>query len=152
VNQQNAKAGVKGALVVGTTVLLPVTAVGLAGSGAIVGGGSSAADQAIDGKPVDMVTVAIDTVVGAATGLATYGVVKIAGALGTAAVFEEKNCWLFLKNKSLVYRENCEQWTDAAIVISKKGKVMVVADHHEDEAALKGYLEKISIYLETRGE
>jgi hypothetical protein len=84
-NQQNAKAGVKGALVVGTTVLLPVTAVGLAGSGAIVGGGSSAADQAIDGKPVDMVTVAIDTVVGAATGLATYGVVKIAGALGTAA-------------------------------------------------------------------
>jgi hypothetical protein len=68
------------------------------------------------------------------------------------AVFEEKNCWLFLKNKSLVYRENCEQWTDAAIVISKKGKVMVVADHHEDEAALKGYLEKISIYLEARGE
>jgi hypothetical protein len=70
-------------------VLLPVTAVGLAGSGAIVEGGSSAADQAIDGKPVDIVTVAIDTVVGAATGLATYGVVKIAGAPGTATVAEE---------------------------------------------------------------
>jgi hypothetical protein len=68
------------------------------------------------------------------------------------AVLEEKTCWLFLKNKSLIYRENCEQWTDAAIVISKKGKVMIVADHHEDEIALARYLGEVSVYLANRGE
>ncbi len=58
----------------------------------------------------------------------------------------------FFEKKSLIYRENCEQWTDAAIVISKKGKVMIVADHHEDEAALIKYLNEISAYLEKTGE
>lgn len=66
--------------------------------------------------------------------------------------FEEENCWLFLKNDHLLFRENCEDSADAAIVISKKGTTMTVADLGEDESALKEYLKKISDYLGNRGE
>lgn len=66
---------------------------------------------------------------------------------------EGTNCWLFLKARDLKFKdEKCAAWADTAIVVSKKGTVVSIADHYEDEAALREYLAKMSAYLESRGE
>lgn len=68
-------------------------------------------------------------------------------------VIEEKNCWLFLKSKDLNFRdEAAKAWSDWAIVISKKGKEIAIADHYDDPVSLREYLAEISHYLEIRGE
>ena len=65
---------------------------------------------------------------------------------------EAKNCWLFLKAQGIDFLPNCAESADMAFVVSKRGKEMSVADHHEDMAALQAYLQEVSAYLERRGE
>ena len=65
---------------------------------------------------------------------------------------EARNCWLFLKARGIDFLPDCRESADMAFVVSKKGKVMSVADHHEDMAALRAYVEEVSAYLERRGE
>lgn len=67
-------------------------------------------------------------------------------------VFEEDSCWLFLKNKQLVFHSECLGDADVAFVVSKLGTMMTIADFHENEKALKKYLHEISEYLKMRGE
>lgn len=66
-----------------------------------------------------------------------------------AKCFEEKNCWLFLKREDLHFKTGAARHADAAIVVSKNGNVMTVADLREDEQALIEFLKKASEHLET---
>jgi filamentous hemagglutinin family protein len=77
--KEMAKDAVAGGLIVGTALTFPATAPGAIFSGAIVGGGSSAANQAIDGKSIDGAQVGVDAAKGAAIAVAGYGVVKGVG-------------------------------------------------------------------------
>ena len=65
---------------------------------------------------------------------------------------EAKNCWLFLKTHGIDFLPDCQESADMAFVVSKKGKEMSVADHHEDMTALRAYVEEVSAYLQRRGE
>jgi hypothetical protein len=68
-------------------------------------------------------------------------------------VIGEKNCWLFLKSKDLKFRDEAARaWAAWAIVISKRGKEIAVADHYEYPVSLRQYLAEISDYLEIQGE
>lgn len=67
-------------------------------------------------------------------------------------VLEEDNCWLFLKGPNIRFRSDSASWADTAFVVSRRGTVLTVADHHEDAVELKSYLQKVSAYLEARNE
>jgi hypothetical protein len=60
---------------------------------------------------------------------------------------EKPNCWLFMKSESLDFLPGCESSADCAFVVSKKGNVRVIADHHEDRPSLLKYLIEIDAYI-----
>jgi hypothetical protein len=65
---------------------------------------------------------------------------------------EASNCWLFLRDNDVMLNEYGRVSADAAIVVSKKGKVMIVADHNRDMEKLRQYLSNVSKYLADRNE
>lgn len=65
---------------------------------------------------------------------------------------EEENCWLFLKAEGLAFSPQGKAWSDAAFVVSKRGKVMVIADHDDNLEKLQNYLANVSTYLGSRNE
>ena len=67
-------------------------------------------------------------------------------------VLEERNCWLFLKVPNIKFRSDSVSWADTAFVVSRRGTVLTVADHYENQDELKRYLRKLSEYLEARNE
>jgi len=68
------------------------------------------------------------------------------------AYLEEENCWLFLKAEGLAFSSQGKAWADAAFVVSKRGKVMVIADHDDNPEKLQKYLANVSTYLASRNE
>jgi hypothetical protein len=83
-NKQDGKAAVNTAITVGAVAVAPATLAGTVAAGAVIGGGTSAADQYIDKGTVDATKTTKDTVVGAAVGGVTYGIVKGAAAASDA--------------------------------------------------------------------
>ena len=63
-----------------------------------------------------------------------------------------ENCWLFLKSNDIEFLDGCAESGDMAFVISTKGTAMSVADHQDNQDALREYLIKVSDYLKRRGE
>ncbi|MBW8832775.1 MAG: hypothetical protein JF606_25935, partial [Burkholderiales bacterium] len=90
-DKQMKKEAVTSALVVGTVATLPATLTGAVVGGAIVGGGSSAADQVIDkGKVDDPYQVFVETGKGAVLGGLGYGTVVVGGkVLGSVATLDD---------------------------------------------------------------
>jgi len=65
---------------------------------------------------------------------------------------EEENCWLFLKSEEIAFSPQGKSWADAAFVVSKRGKLMIIADHDDDLEKLQKCLINVSAYLRRRNE
>jgi hypothetical protein len=79
------------------------------------------------------------------------GIPKDAGAILSEFYLEAEYCWMFFRNKALIVREEFIM-SEAAISVSRMGRVSWIADLSDEPERLKIYIAEMSDYYRQNGE